>query len=204
MAAVSKTDIINIALGHLKQRPITAIDPPIQEAAKIAVKYYDNAILAMLRIIRPPWAKKQAQISADADAPLAKFAYKYAFPDDYVALTDIGDQSLDDYQEDYDILADGLLIDEPGPIVLTYVFQQFDIGKFDSIAVMCATYTLAELMAYEVTGNGNLRDAMAKKAAEYEIKTRSIGGQERPPRRRQVSRYGAARRRSSSRIISSS
>ena len=199
MAATSKTDIINLALGHLKQRAVTAIDPPVQTSAKIAVKYYDDAILSMLRILRPWWAKKQVNLSASPDVPLNRFSSKFPLPNDFVAILTIGSTAVEQFEAEYDLMEDGLYIDEEGPLPIEYIFQQFDVNKFDSLAKMCASYTLAELMAYELTGNANLRQLMSEKVAEFELKQRSITGQERPTVRYQRSKFAAARRRSSSR-----
>lgn len=196
MASTSDLDLVNLGLGHLKQKPVSSVSPPVQTAAKIAMKYYDDAILAELRRARPWWAEDQAILSPSTEKPLFGYANVYPLPDDCVAILTIGDTEYDQYTGRKKMSKKGLMLDEEGNVPITYICQQFDVTKMDAVFRMSASFFLAELAAYELTGNGNLRAVMEEQHDKYLLEQRSINGQEQPVKRFQQSKFSRARRRS--------
>lgn len=191
----SKTAIANLALRHLKTDPVISIDPPDagSKEASAAADWYDQARLDTLEA--HPWrfASKRANLPADSAAPLFEWTKKYELPDDYVRLRYIGDNWRNPVTE-YDIEDGYILCDETSPLPVVYVYDFKITSKFSPKFVTAMSYKLAAFMAYELTGNANLVEAMEAQFERAITQASSVAGQNRPPMRIEKSRIGEARR----------
>jgi len=195
MAQVSAPlDMANLALGHLKHKAITSINPPDKDSkgAKAAAKWYDT--IRRSALADHPWnfACKRATIAAEADAPIFEWSTKFEQPDDYIRLVKVGEVWWSDF--DYEDEDGYILTNEPGPLYLKYIYDQKDLTKWSPKFVLYMSLHYASAMAYEVTGNASLGEGLKKEAEKILQVGQSIDGQNRPPRR--IERIGmiAARR----------
>lgn len=185
----SKTAIANLALGHLKIDAVVNIDPPDDDskAAKCAAKWYDQARRQTLE--DHPWkfAAKRVEILADASAPAFEYSAKYELPADYIRVNRVG-TDWNDPEADYEIEGSFVLCNVTSPLRLVYVYDLADPTKFSPKFITTLSYCLAAFMAYEMTGNASLVDAMFDKYEKALTVGASVNGQNRPTRRIERSR----------------
>lgn len=181
-AVTSNVGVCNLALGFLKERPITSISPPDagRPAANACAKWYDTARLQFLR--KHPWnfAIKRKGLAASSTAPA--FGYNSAFPleNDHIRLLTVG--QYDDIT-DYQLENGRILSNESGPLYIRYIYDNTDIRTWDYAAIMALAAYMAQLMSYEITGNSSLGESLKDTVNELMIEAKSVDGQERPPQR---------------------
>lgn len=190
----SKTAVSNLALSHLKIDAVVNIDPPDADskAAKCAAKWYDQARRQTLE--DHPWkfASTRVELLADATAPTFEYLYRYELPPDFIRVNRIG-QNWDDPDLDYEIEGSFILCNVPAPLRLVYIYDLTDPSKFSAKFVTTLSYCQAAFMAYEMTGNASIVDAMFDKYEKALTVGASVQGQNRPTRRIERSRLRAAR-----------
>lgn len=191
----SQTAIANLALGHLKIDPVVSIDPPDSDskAATAAAKWYDQARRDTLEA--HPWnfASKRTSIASESSAPAFEYTKKYQVPPDFIRVNRIGEK-WDDPILDFEIEQDYILCDESTPLKLKYVYDIKDVSKFSPKFITALSYKLAAFLAYEMTGNASLVEAMENQFERAMTQAASVDGQNRPTRRIQRSRLRDARR----------
>lgn len=193
-APSSKTAIVNLALRHLKIDPVVSIDPPDEDskAATAGASWYDQARRDTLEAHPWKFASKRRLIPADPAKPLFEWGRKFALPQDYVRINYIGADWRDPV-EDYDLEDGFILCNEGSPLPLVYVYDLNDATKFSPKFITAMSYKLAALMAYEMTGNAQLVQAMEAQFAGAFTGAASVSGQNRPTRRVEHSRLRRAR-----------
>lgn len=194
----SSTEIANMALRHLKVTGVSAIDPPdtgSKNAAACAF-WYDQARRAVLE--DHPWnfATKRSEIAADATAPTFEYTTRYELPSDFIRVGRIG-EDWDDPETDYEIEGGYILCDVDTPLQFVYVYNLETVSRFSPKFIEALAFKLATLMAYELTGNATLVEAMAQQYEATLQAARTVDGQNRPTRRVERSRLKAARMRTS-------
>lgn len=193
-APSSSTAIANLALGLLKVSQVVSIDPPDanSEGAKIMARIYDQCRQAVLE--DHPWAfaRRRVNVPAESDAPAFEYSYKYQLPTDYLRLVRAGEVWYDQ-ETDYEIEGDYILIDEAGPLQLVYIFDQTDVSKFSAKFIDLLSIRLASQAAYELTGSATLAKGLKDEYKDALTSAASVAGQNRPTRRIQKSKFGAAR-----------
>jgi hypothetical protein len=190
----SKSAIVNLALGHLKEDEIISIDPPDEDskAARAGAKWFDQARRDTLE--SHPWkfASRRRSLLADAEEPGFEYTKRYQLPADFIRIVRIG-EDWDAPVEDFDIVGDFIECDVESPLKLVYVYNLTDTTKFSPKYVTSLSYKLAAFMAYEITGNAQLVQAMEGQFVGSLTQAASVSGQNRPTRRVQHSRLKAAR-----------
>jgi hypothetical protein len=190
----SKTAIANLALRHLKIDPVTSIDPPDEDskAAQAAADWYDQARRDTLEAHPWKFATKRRSLVADASAPGFEYTKKYELPSDFIRVNRIG-ENWDNPQMDYEIEDGFILCDLESPLLLVYVYNLSDATKFSPKFVTSLSYKLAAFMAFEMTGNAQLVQAMEAQFVGSLTQAASVSGQNRPTRRVEHSRLKAIR-----------
>ena len=178
----SDVHICNLALDYLNQNPITSIDTPTTKAEETCARWYHTSRASTLR--KHPWnfAIKRAEISeAVIDIPFG-YSSAYALPSDFIRLLTIGDDVL------------GTITNEFDDLLIRYIFDITDVSKFDALFVEILALELSIKIGNKFTASEarveELRDMLKKLAPQGY----SVDGQERPPTRKQVSKWASARR----------
>jgi len=190
----SKTAIANLALRHLKEDPVTSIDPPDKDskAAQAAAAWYDQARQDTLEAHPWKFASKRRKLVEAQTTPLFEWAHQYELPPDYIRLNYIG-TSWSDPIEEYDLEDGYILCNEPGPLCLSYVYNLTDATKFSPKFRTSMSYRMAAFMAYEITGNAQLVGAMEGQFMNSLTGATAVSGQNRKTRRIEHSALKAAR-----------
>lgn len=81
----NQTDLLNIALGNIGARRVSAIDDGTENANQ-CLTFYPSILEGALRSHHWNFATGRAQLALLPDAPLFDYAYAYALPSDFVKL----------------------------------------------------------------------------------------------------------------------
>lgn len=195
------TDIANLALRHLQIAPVLSIDPPDDDSkeAAAAAAWYDQARRDTLEA--HPWgfARKRASLAADGDDPSFEYDARYELPSDFIRLVRLG-EDWDNPELDYEIIGNFIECNVETPLDIVYIYNITDVTKFSPKFVTAMSFKLASLMAYGLTGNAALIDALDGQFRQSLSQATSVSGQNRPTRRvqrstlREVRKLGAPRR----------
>lgn len=194
----SEIKICNLALNHLKQKPIVQIDPPSSQVEEQCALWYHQIRQETLR--SHPWnfALKRAQLTPDASAePAFGFSHAYLLPSDWIRFVgrydDLGGRVNDD---DYDIEGRYLLLngEDNESINVRYVTDYQTVIKMDPLFRGVFAINLAIVLSPNFSGSESRVNTLLKIRTDIEAKATAIDGQERPPRRVERSRWIAARR----------
>ena len=191
MSIVTQTSICNSALSKLGAERITSLEDDTKEG-RLCKEQYEKIRDALLQ--SHPWnfASKRITIASDATPPAFEYSQRYQFPNNFMRLSRIGERW--DHQDlDFEIEEDFILIDETSPLKIVYVTDFENVSKFTAKFITALSYKLAQLMAFELTGNGTLVGVMADNFALSFTTAASVDGQNRPTRKIQRSRLANAR-----------
>lgn len=194
-APLSEVDICNLALDLLKQKPIVELDPPTSQVEELCARWYQQKRRAVLRAHTWNFAMKRATITPVSNAtPLFGYTHAYNLPSDFVRFVgryeDVGDLRAQEPNE-YEIENGQLLFNgaDNESINIRYIFDQKTVSKFDALFIEVLALELAIVMAPKFSGTEARVSTLIKTRAEIIGEARAIDGQERPPRRRQSSRW---------------
>lgn len=208
-APKSPVDICNIALSLLNQKPVTNIDTPTTDIENLCKIHYAQERRAVLRA--NPWnfAIKRTTVAAEATAPLFGFTEAYVMPSDFIRFLtkhdELGNTLLAEPIEGTDYqFEDGKLLMSSGDGILRmrYVYDNENVSSWEPLFIKLFTHELALRMAPKLKSApraiANIKDSLREIKAE----AKAIDGQERPPIRRQTSKFLNARRNRSSSVAS--
>lgn len=193
-------DICNLSLDLLKQRPIVSIDPPDSITEALCARWYPQKRRATLR--SHPWnfAIKRIQLTpSSTETPDFGYTHAYILPSDWIRYMgryeDTGNLSPAD-SNDYEIENGQYLFDgaDATSINLRYIFDKETVADFDALFVDLLVVELAIAMAPKFSGTENRLKVLAEMRIEIQGEARAIDGQERPPRRKQRSKWIQKRR----------
>lgn len=191
--ASSPLDICNLALDHLNQDPINSITDPVSKTEKLLSRWYDNVRKRVLRMHTWNFAIKTLTISPNALGDPLDWTHEYVLPSDYIRLVSIGDKLMP--TKHYDVQAGRLLINAEGPLRFRYVFDNQNVEQYDPLFVEYFAGELALAVSFALSANLGLKNNIAEMLRELRQSAFSVDGQERPPRRRETSRFKRARTR---------
>ena len=188
----SSTEVCNLALDYLSQKPITDIENPSTDEENICARWYDSVRRRVLRLHSWNFAIKRAQLAKITTAPSFGYDGYYAYPTDLVRMISIVSASTDaDYNKDIDYEIEGnhilASIDSAAALNIRYVSDYTNVQGMDALFVDLLAIELALRMAYKFT-NGN-SDVQRLKALRDDAVSEAHGvdGQERPIKRVQSS-----------------
>lgn len=197
LMAKTPEDICNVALDLLGEKSgVSNIETPETDVEHLCARHYVNVLEYLLRNYVWNFAKARKIISRDAlNTPEFDYSDAYRLPQDFVRLVNFNEyKSLIDV--DFDLDGTHLLLNNGGnaDVRLRYIKRVDDVTKFDAGFVHLFSLYLAVNMAYKKTSKQTVIERLVKLIEIAEAKIVSIDGQERPPERIQVSKYGRARR----------
>lgn len=167
----SKLQIINQALVHLGQEPISdLIDGGVY--GTIAATFWPGAVDAVLR--GHPWnfAGRRQVLPRLMDAPAFGYSSAFALPVDCMRVLEVGTR-------DYKLEGRQILCNETS-LTLRYVSNTVNITGWDSLFCDALGLYMAWKMAYPITKSGEVRDACWKAYVQLLVQARSVDAQEEP------------------------
>jgi hypothetical protein len=188
--ALSRTQVINRALQLIAADTIS--DPDEDSASARAAKLeYDGVVRSELSAYPWSFAKAQAQLAQDADAPLFKFARSFTVPTDFLRLVELDNRwvfTIDRQQVDvnplppYEIQGRAILTDFAAPLLIGYnrdVAENTTIWHplFEDVVVAAMAMVLANPLAKSTT---QVELAAKMKTAKLR-EARRINAIQRPP-----------------------
>lgn len=154
----SKTEICNLALGHLGQsKRISNVDTQTTPEAAACKLFYDYALETILREIDWPFATKIADLAVVAENPTTTWGYAYRYPSDCIKIRRIPSALLTDTSETRIPFAESF--DGSGNLIycseanakLEYTSLVVSVTLYPSDFIMALSYFLASLIAPSVT-----------------------------------------------------
>lgn len=191
-APTSSTDICNLAMGILKEKAVSNVAQPSKNTEVICDKWYDTARRYALEM--HPWhfAKKRDALAQDVVSPIFGWQYQSAeLPSDFIRLLTLGESGED---IDFDFEDNKILSDYAAPYYIHYIYDIKSVSRFSPTFVVVLAFVIAAFASYEITGKDSImKELMAAARLQLDIAA-AIGGQQKPPRRIQNSRFVNARR----------
>ena len=198
-APTSAVAICNLSLDLLKQQPVADIEAGTQKAEVICGRWYDQTRREVLR--KHPWnfAIKRDSLTKDATAPAFGWEQAYNLPNDFLRLVTIGDDSIGNIQDRYElesgqILASDLDSTTANTINIRYIFDVVAVTAFDSLFIKMLVVQLAINMGPKFSISSAIIKALKDELREIGPWATAVDGQERTPKRVERSRLLSARR----------
>jgi hypothetical protein len=144
MAGMTRTQIINRALGKIPAKGITA-ENDSSKSGREAALHYDPTLQLCLRRGLTPWnfATKRIQLAATNNVPVNEFAKEYELPGDCMAIQQIWPKGIRYRKEG------GKLYTDDATIIIKYTSNEAislpHLMEFDFMEYFC--YSLAAEMA---------------------------------------------------------
>jgi len=191
----SAVDLCNLALGELGAKVISSITTPKTAEESVCARRYDATRRAVLRMHIWNFAKRRVLLPRSG-APAFDFTDQYPLPNDYIRFADAkvatdGDIGKDDYD-----IADGFYMANAGGVTgvqFSYIYDHDTIAKWDPLFLRLFVLYLAKDMSYELTRKSAVKESILSEINLIEGRVRGIDGQERPPIRREYSKFLGAR-----------
>jgi hypothetical protein len=174
MAPPSKTDIINLALGHLKQRKIASLSEVSVQASE-ALRCYETA---RRETLRGDWSfnsvVKDLALNADYEASATgiyagKWLYAYVYPANALGVWKVFNEGTvnQDKGEEFRVVYDDVhntkvILTNLQYAMVEYGFDVQDVTMFDSAFITAFSVRLAYEMAPNLTGDDSVVDSMFK------------------------------------------
>ncbi len=162
--ASSSTQIVNLALTRIGQKPITSLNDDTNNAALLARIHYDDTRRAVLRAVPWKFASKDAELAALADAPVYKWARAYPLPAKalWVVSTSMDDDGAGGTGDLWDVKGRTIVTDASSPIKITYVEDVEDVSLFDPLFIDVFAERLAAELVYGITKQAAARERHLK------------------------------------------
>lgn len=198
-APSSAVEICNLALIHLKQDSIVQLDPPSSMAEKFCALAYHQVRRSTLRKHTWNCALRRIVLTPSSDeTPEFGYSHAYKLPPDFIRFAGrYSDEGHITSFEDYDI-EDGYLLydgEDNSGINIRYVYDLQTVAKFDALFLDVFVLDLAIALAPKFSGTENRQQALIKLRETVFNEAKAVDGQERPPRRKQKSKWLERRRR---------
>lgn len=170
----TETEIANLALQHLGESRINAIDDDGDKVSRTCKVNFAQARDEALQSARWACAKKFARLSMLAEMPMVNWSAGYQLPDDFLRLIEINGVDAWMPMEFFDRFGDTLVtgrggsgydIDGADTLVITYIHRLTDCTRFDPLLVDVVSMLLAMKCARTLTGSDS---KAAELRREYE------------------------------------
>jgi hypothetical protein len=157
--ASSSTQIVNLALSRIGQKPIASLNDT-NNAAVLAKLIYDDMRKAVLRTVPWKFALKRAELAELSDAPTYEWDHQYQLPTRalYVVSTSMDQDGDGGTGEQWDVEGRTIVTDAGSPIKVTYIEDIEDVTKFDPLFVDVLAERLAAELVYAITKQSAARD----------------------------------------------
>ena len=172
----SETDICNIALSNLGERPITARNDQ-NHRARACDNRFDDVRDLVLRSHVWNCALKREQLTSSATAPV--WGYDVAYPKPAKMLRLI---SVKENEYPFKIEGENIVTNSTSLNIL-YIEQVTDTAKYDALLIQAIALRLATEIAQDITGKTQLKEALMRKYREVMSEARSADAAEGTPQK---------------------
>ena len=150
----SKVQICNYALSILGASRITSLSDNTTEA-NLCNTLIDDVIDEVL--VEGPWAfaTRRAELNVTTTTPEFEYSYEFQLPTNPLCLKVLNINETDPGYTDYRIEADKLLADV-STMKIRYIGRITDTQSFSPMFERALKTKMASLMAYALTGNGQM------------------------------------------------
>lgn len=188
--ASSKTEICNMALGHLAvSDEIQNFDTERTVQAQACRRFYDPTVEEVLRDFAWPFAGRNAALALVASNPTTEWGFSYRYPSDCLMFRKLLSGIRTDAANTrvpYRVLSDavgGLIYADLDSAVSEYTVRIADPTRFPPDFVTAVSYLLAVKIAPRVTGGDpfKLGDAAAQKYILFLSKAEKNAANEEQP-----------------------
>lgn len=187
------TDICNLALDHLNTANVTDIENGTDKISSLCSRWYDNTRMAVLRAHTWNFSMKRVKLPELSTTPTFEYSNQYQLPSDYLRVVMIGEYNQ---YKNYGIESGKLLLNSGGGTLdFRYVYNNEAVESFDPLFIEAFASKLAMNLAYPITGSNTAVSRIEKMYKDCLAQARSVDGQERPPRRKERSKFKEARRK---------
>jgi len=179
---VTKTEIVNNALGHLGAAPLTDLDSDTTKIGKLARRMWQPT--ADECVTDHPWNAfkvRTEDLSADPVNPPFGYSFRFALPADPYCLRVLSTEGADDTKDTWTVEGRYLLADT-STVKLWYLRRSLDTGEWPPLFVTVMEYRMAAKLAYAVTRSLSVSNDMMKLYFAELSRARGTNGQEGPPR----------------------
>jgi len=183
MATTSDTDIFNLALDLLREKPITSISSPNTPIESLAARWYDVIRKAILEAYNWNFANLGEAIPRGGTPTITKYADFYDFPNDYLKLTAINDPDYPLQRYAYRIESRALYINNGGDasIDVWFIHDITDVTKMSDTFKLLFSGELAWAIANKVTAKSSFRASVKNFLDVWRQRALASNGQSRPP-----------------------
>jgi hypothetical protein len=174
----SQLNIINLALSHLAQTPITAAQLAALTGnvqVEVALRLWEFARQETLRAYNWGFAKTQAALTVVASTTYdpVVYTYAYVYPTSCVAIRKVSVETEIDktISGKYEIMFDSAnslkrIVTNIEDAYVEYTYDHDTPAQWNSSFVVAFAYRLAAEMVKPLNGDDKQREAMAKAAAD--------------------------------------
>lgn len=201
MGIISRVDVANMALDHLKEYAITSLDIDVNSTptAQICARWEDQSRRTALRRHTWNFAMKQALLPRLVETPLHTYDSMYSLPADFVRMAHIGEDACTRprYQiQDSKIMLDSyqVSVNSAGALPITYVRDFTEVSKMDALFILTWSLEWAIEMCGKITGTTVNKQELVAELRRVAPEAYTIDGQDSPPIRVSRSRAKASRR----------
>ena len=175
--------VCNLSLSLLRHsEKMTSIETPESDLEFLGSEWYDLIREALLR--SHPWnfARKRKMIPLDSADPVFGDLNKYVLPNDYLGYVFIGEDPETDYETDFLIEGEHVLIsyDDAASLPMCYIQNIDEVSKFDPIFTNLLVGELALVFGSSIVGYDKSLKKITDFRDRWEAKARAKNGQENP------------------------
>ena len=167
----SKTEIVNMALGHLATgKEVANIETENSEEARVARRFYDTALGQTVGDAPWPFLTKIAALGLIEEEPNTEWGYSYQYPSDCARMRRILSGIRNDNRQSrvpYKIAwgtSGKIIFTDEVDAELEYTLLATDESLFDEAFILAFSYYLAVMMAPTLTAGDQFK--LGNRAAE--------------------------------------
>jgi hypothetical protein len=149
--AASETDICNLALGHLGERPITSLAEDTV-AGRACNLHYAATRDELLRSHRWNFAQDRKVLSRLAQAPAFGWSHQYALPDDCLRVLEVNGSEMGDVISDEFIIEGRNILTDADAVNLVFIRRTADVSTFDALFVEIFAVKLGIKLSEKIRG----------------------------------------------------
>lgn len=154
----SKTDIANLALDHISQKPVTDITESgaSSKEEQILSRWYDQTRLVLLQMYDWNFATKRALLPKLTSSPAFGYQDAYQLPSDFVQLLTIGD-NVYEWDKDFAIEGDEILsrysYSQTDGLPIRYTMDYENVAGMSPLFIQAFSLLLAANVCYQMKNN---------------------------------------------------
>lgn len=174
---LTKTDIVNGALSLLAQPPISDLDSDEAEEGDVARIWYERTRQQCFAQVPWKFLQTTVELTGDLVPTNPRFPASFLVPDDFVSLTECPE--LDLLKIYYFLEGDRVIVDAiESTILLSYTFQEENVGRYSPWFVEWFEYELASKMSYALLKDRLRSNDMAALAQSKFLEAANKDGQQ--------------------------